>query len=184
MSPESSDSRQWFAQEVQPYEPTLRAYLQQRFPKLDDVDDIVQESYLKLLRSRMEGQFLHCTRSMLFVVARNLSIDRLRRQRRAPFTPLAFEQSNGVADETVGVAEAACRDQELGLLAEAVDSLPPRCREVLRLRKIHGLSHREIASRLNLSERMVNFEVGNGIRLCAMYLQARGLPVARPEASS
>lgn len=184
MSQETTDSVQWFAREVQPYEPTLRAYLQQRFPNLDDVDDIVQESYLKLLRSRLDGQLLRCTRSMLFIVARNLSIDRLRRQRRAPFATAAFDQSTGVADEAVGVAEAACRDQELALLAEALESLPARCRDVLRLRKIHGLSHREIAAQLNLSERTVNSEIGHGIRLCAAFLQARGLPVGEKEAAS
>ena len=183
MSQENTDSVQWFAREVQPYERTLRAYLQHRFPKLGDVDDIVQESYLKLFRSRMDGQLLRCTRSMLFIVARNLSIDRLRRQRRAPFTSCEPEQRTTIADDAVGVAEAACRDQELALLGEALESLPPRCREVLRLRKIHGLSHREIATQLRLSERTVNSEVGNGIKLCAAYLQARGLPVGQKEAA-
>lgn len=183
MPPPNSDHVQWFAEEVQPCEPTLRAYLQRRFPTLGEVDDVVQESYLKLLRRRTEGNF-RFARGTLFTVARNLALDIFRRRRRAPFAADAGELAPHVAADTPGIAETACLDQELALLAEALDTLPPRCREVLVLRKFEGLSHREIAQRLGLSERRVNYEVGHGIRRCADYLQARGVEVAEREAVS
>ncbi len=177
MPPSNSDHAQWFAEEVQPCEPTLRAYLQRRFPTLGEVDDVLQESYLKLLRRRTAGN-LRFARGTLFTVARNLALDIFRRRRSAPFVAAAGGEMPQVASESPGIAETACLDQELALLAEAMATLPPQCREVLTLRKFHGLSHREISRRLGLPERRVNYEVGNGIRRCADYLQARG--VERP----
>lgn len=183
MSQQNPDQLQWFARELHPYEPTLRAYLAQRYPTLQDVDDVVQESYLKLLRRRMDGN-LTSARGFLFTVAQNLARDMFRRRRRAPFVDDDGRAAATVADERPGTADALCRSQELALLAEAIDALPPRCREVLTLRKIHGLSHKEIAQRLGLAERLVNHEVGQGVRRCAAYLQARGLSVAKERAAS
>jgi len=180
MPPPNSDHVQWFAEEVQPCEPTLRAYLRRRFPTLGEVDDVVQESYLKLLHRRAAGNF-RFARGMLFTVARNLALDIFRRRQRAPFVAEAAEVLPEVPAETAGIVETVCLDQELALLAEAMATLPPQCREVLTLRKFHGLSHREIAARLGLSERRVNHEVGSGIRRCADYLQARGVAVAARE---
>src|SRR5262245_21476687 len=53
-----------------------------------------------------------------------------------------------VLDDTSGVVDVVTRRQEQTLLAEAIRTLPERCREVLILRKIHGLSQKEIAARL------------------------------------
>lgn len=183
MPPPETDPVQWFAEEVQPCEPTLRAYLQRRFPTLGEIDDVVQESYLKLLRRRAAGNF-RFARGMLFAVARNLALDIFRRRQRAPFAADAGEVVPQVPAELPGIAEAACLDQELAWLTAALETLPPQCREALTLRKFEGLSHREIAQRLGLTERRVNYEIGYGIRLCAEYLQARGVAVREREAAS
>jgi hypothetical protein len=42
----------WFAEEVQPHEASLRAYMRGAFPMVRDVDDVVQESYLRVWRAR------------------------------------------------------------------------------------------------------------------------------------
>jgi RNA polymerase sigma-70 factor (ECF subfamily) len=178
MPPQNSDHVQWFAEELQPYEHRLRAHLQQRFPTLDDIDDVVQESYLKVLRRKMDGN-LRSARGLFFTIARNLAFDTFRRRRRAPFVRDEANAAPFVAEDRPGVVETACLDQELALLAEAIAALPPRCREILTLRKIHGLSHKEIARRLGVSERLVNHDVGHGVRRCAAFLQARGVDVGK-----
>lgn len=176
MSSENSDHARWFMDEVRPHEPTLRAYLRDRFPKLHDVDDVVQESYLALFRKRVQGN-LHCVRGLLFTAARNLALDTFRRRQRAPFVELPVDAAPPATDEARSAADEVCHRQELALLAEAVEALPRRAREVLKLRKIYGLSHREIANHLGISERMVNAEVIRGVRLCTEFLQRRGVPL-------
>ena len=75
--------------------------------------------------------------------------------------------------------ERICREQELALLNEAIDTLPQRCREVLLLRKIKGLSHSEIAVLLGISANTVETQVARGMRRCIDYLRAKGLERSR-----
>lgn len=182
MPPQDSEQLRWFIEEVHPHEPTLRAYLRRKFPRLTDVDDVVQESYLKILRAKMDGK-LRSARGFLFTAARNAALDIFRRRRAAPFDECDDDAQWQVLEGGAGAAEAASRGQELDLLAEAIESLPTRCRQVLKLRKIYGLSHREIAERLGIAERTVNVQVGHGVRRCAEFLRARGvaLPLERSE---
>ncbi len=49
---DGGNESKWFAEDVKPYEPALRAYLLKRFPSLPDHDDVVQETYTRLLRAR------------------------------------------------------------------------------------------------------------------------------------
>ncbi|PHX71653.1 MAG: hypothetical protein CK548_06285 [Opitutia bacterium] len=56
MPPPDSEIGQWFATHVHPREPVLRAWLRSRFRSEDDLDDLVQESYLRLLRARERGE--------------------------------------------------------------------------------------------------------------------------------
>jgi RNA polymerase sigma-70 factor (ECF subfamily) len=168
-----SDQARWFIEEVQPHEATLRAYLRRKFPRLTDVDDVVQESYLKLIRAKMNGK-LRSAPGFLFTAARNVVLDVFRR-RTDPLADSVVDAHWLVLEGGPDPAEAASREQELDLLAQAIESLPLRCREVLKLRKIYGLSHKEIAVLLGISERTVNVQVGNGVRRCAGYLRARGV---------
>jgi DNA-directed RNA polymerase specialized sigma24 family protein len=69
----------WFAEEVQPHEPALRAYLQARFPTLGDHDDLVQETYTRLLRAQGNGGVRY-PKAFLFTAARNAALDLFRRR--------------------------------------------------------------------------------------------------------
>lgn len=51
LPPQSSERVRWFANEVQPHEPALRAYLRNSFPVVRDVDDVVQGSGADTLRN-------------------------------------------------------------------------------------------------------------------------------------
>jgi len=182
MPPLDSEHARWFIEEVQPHEPRLRAYLRRNFPQLHDVDDVVQESYLKICRARIEGR-LNSARGFLFTTARNLALDVFRRSRASPFDDAEADKCL-VLEGGPGAAELASREQELDLLAQAIEALPVRCRQVLKLRKIYGLSHRDIAARLGISERTVNVQIGHGVRRCGEFLRAHGVAVPEEEEGS
>lgn len=67
------DPAVWFTESVRPHEPALRAFLSRRFPSLPDHDDLVQETYARLLRISDPHRLAHA-RSFLFTIARNLAI--------------------------------------------------------------------------------------------------------------
>src|SRR5690606_34441169 len=74
------DQDRWFEEEVRPHEESLRAYLHRNFPDIADVDDVVQDSYLRLLAARRKAP-ISSIKSYLFTIARNSAITRLRRPR-------------------------------------------------------------------------------------------------------
>lgn len=168
----TAEHARWFAEEVRPHESMLRAWLHARFPKLTDVDDLVQESYMRLFRARAHGKVGN-PKSYLFATARNAAIDSFRRQRAILVEDIESIGVPSVLEETPGVAEILSRDQDLALLAEAVQSLPERCRHVIILQKLHGLSYREIAARLGISERTVNVQIAKGVLRIRDFMRAR-----------
>lgn len=166
----------WFLEEVQTHERELRAYLRGRFPELPDTDDLVQEAYARLLRARDRKSTL--TRAYLFVVARNVALDLIRRRRLVSIEALADIDRLSVVEDKPDAAEALSHEQELALLAEAIRALPPRCAEIVTLRRIEGLSHREIAQKLGITESTVNAQLAIGLMRCRRYLCAHGVTKA------
>ena len=168
----AEDSR-WF-KEIGPHERELRVFLQRRFPSIGDIDDVVQETYARLLRARKAGS-VTLTRAYFFVIARNVALDLVRRVRPVSLEALDDFDPLAVAEDSPDAAETASREQELQLLADAMRALPPRCREILTLRRIEGLSHRAISSRLGIAEGTVNAQLAIGLMRCRAYLCAHGV---------
>jgi RNA polymerase sigma factor (sigma-70 family) len=174
----------WFFR-VLAHERDLRAFLARSLPYRDDVSDVVQETYARLLALSPERRSaVRSWRAFLFATARNAAVDHLRRRE---IVSLEALPEINAADVVVRGKEARRPDeivnltQERRLLARVIASLPERCRQVLTLRKIHGLSHKEIALRLGITEHTVEKHVSHGVRLCAArLLEATG--GIRPEA--
>ncbi|MCX6944511.1 MAG: sigma-70 family RNA polymerase sigma factor [Opitutales bacterium] len=175
MSKPSPDQAHWFTTEVQVHEAMLRAWLGRRFPALADVDNLVQEAMLRVWQAHEAGP-IASGKGFLFTTARNLALDELRRRQIVTFESVAEMAELPVYEDGPSAAEAAAKQQELELLTQALQQLPDRCRQVLTLRKIYGLSQRDIAAQLGISEHTVEAQVGNGLRRCAAFLALHGLP--------
>ena len=119
------------------------------------------------------------TKSFLFQIARHLAIDFLRRERVSPLIRLPEWAESSVLDDRPGVAETLCTNDELELLAQAIHALPNRCRQVMILRQIEGVSQKAIAARLGLSELTVQTHVVHGLRRIEEYFRRRGTGCAR-----
>lgn len=174
MPPQDPESARWFAAEVQPHEGSLRSYLRNKFPAHPDIDDLVQETYARLLQAREHGD-VRSPKSFLFTTARNAAYDYFRRRKIATIDGIAELETLPVLEDRPGIPEAVAHDQELQLLAQAIEALPARCRQVLTLRKIYGLSHREIAAQLGVSEHTVNAQIAIGVLRLRDFLKAHGV---------
>lgn len=174
------DQSRWFAEEVHPHDSQLKAYLRGSFPSVRDVDDLVQESYLQIWRRQLATP-IRGAKSFLFKIARHLAIDSLRHGARSPIDHVADIGQLAVLDTKANAAETAVTSEELELLVIAIESLPPRCREVVILRKLRGLSQKEIALRMGITERTVEVQGTKGLHRCEEFLRERG--VMRRDAS-
>jgi RNA polymerase sigma-70 factor (ECF subfamily) len=174
VSPPESEQARWFSEEVQPHESSLRSYLRNVFPSLTDIDDLVQESYARLIRAKDAGRISYA-KAFLFATARNAALDLVRRRRVVSIESIGDMAGLSVVEDRPDAADAANKQQELELLATAVRGLPERCRQVLTLRLLYGLSHKEIAANLRISEHTVKAQLAKGTRRCADFFEERGL---------
>ena len=177
ISPISEEAR-WFAEEVQPHESSLRSYLRGLFPSLPDLDDLVQESYARLIRARATGRVAYA-KAFLFTTARNAALDLFRRRKVVAIDGVDDLAALSVIDDCPDASEAVSRQQELVMLAAAVRELPGRCRQVLTLRLLYGMAQKDIAKELGLSEHTVKAQLAKGMRRCADYFEQRGVSTLR-----
>ena len=177
--PQNPDQARWFAEEILPQEPVLRSWLRARFPTLRDIDDLVQECYARLLQAHATGP-VACPRAFLFVTARNLALNHLRHQRVERPEGASEVDVLTVPDGSASASEAAAHAEDFQLLIQAIQSLPERCRQIVTLRKIYGLSQKEVAARLAISEHTVEAQGSIGLRKCIEFFRRNGyLPPAR-----
>jgi len=172
------ENARWFEEEVQPHEASLKSYLRNLFPSLPDVDDYVQESYARLIRAKEKGQISY-VKAFLFTTARNAALDFFRRRKVVSIDGVADLEALHVTEDKPSVPETVSKQQELNMLAEAVRTLPDRCRQVLTLRLLYGMPQKEIAAELKISPHTVKAQLAKGMRRCSDYFAERGVISAR-----
>lgn len=144
------------------------------FPAAGDAEDVVQESFLRLWRLGA-AKPIRSAKAFLFTVARHIALDAVRRARASPVFAVPDLAALPVVEEGTDACGAASRSEEVALLAEALQSLPPRCREIILLRKFQNLPQREVAARLGISEFTVQEQVYRGLRRLEKTLTRRGV---------
>jgi RNA polymerase sigma factor (sigma-70 family) len=154
------------------FEGVLRACLYRYVRNSADVDELLQETYTNLLAagSAPNREEIRSIRAFALTVARNVALSWLRHRQVVPIELVADLESLELLDERGQVEEIVNTHQELALLTAAVASLPTRCRQVFTLRKVYGLSQKEIAAELDISENTVEQHLAKGMRLCSAAL--------------
>ena len=173
-----AEAEKWFKEEVHPHDAQLKSYLRGSFPSIRDVDDVVQESYLRIWRAAAHEP-VKSAKAFLYLVARRVALNFVRKERNSPIEAYGDEAMCGVLDDKPNAREAAIIQDRVNLLADALMSLPPRCREVVVLHKMKGLAQKEVADQLGLSERTVETHVRNGVARCLTYLRTHGVEEER-----
>lgn len=166
--PPPFDPTAWLNECIRPHEFMLRCWLKNYFPADTDVDDIIQEAYLRVLKAR-ETQPIDSPKAFVFAVAKNVALGRLRRREVMAQDQLTEIDAESILDEETNVRQEVARAEDLELLTLAIQSLPTRCRQILTLRKIYGLSQKEVAAQLGIAEHTVEAQGTIGLRKLTEY---------------
>jgi RNA polymerase sigma factor (sigma-70 family) len=157
---------QWFTEQILPHEVSLTRYLNRVWPNSSEIADLRQDIYVRVYESARVSRPAS-PRAFLFATARNLLIDHIRRSRVVSIAPTADEAAlDALVDEVSPERQVGAR-QDLQSLALAFDSLSDKCRSVVWLRRIDGLSQRQTAERLGLREAAVESQLARGMRFLA-----------------
>jgi RNA polymerase sigma factor (sigma-70 family) len=162
----TAQAHAWFVREVLPLEAMLTRYLKRNWHNASEIEDFRQDIYERVLEAA-EASVPERTRSFVFLTARNLLIDRMRKEAVVPIEAVAELDALDIAADEPGPDRSLFARDLLRRLQAALDQLPPRCREAVVLKRIEGLSQREIAGRMGISEQAVANHVARGMCVLA-----------------
>ncbi|MBB6335866.1 RNA polymerase sigma-70 factor (ECF subfamily) [Xanthomonas arboricola] len=154
----------WLATQILPHEPALRRWLRKHAPGNVDCDDVIQETYAILAGLGEVGHIAN-PRAYLFTAAQSVLLQQVRRARIVSIESVAEIERLDITQDERSPERHAIAGQELRRIGEALAALPDKCRQVFLLRKVDGLSQREIAARLGISENTVEKHIVKGLRL-------------------
>lgn len=136
---------------------------------LDEAEDVVQDCFVRMLEAeRREADSLTSglslpnpqkQKSFLYISVRNACIDKLRRKNPIVQDVSPSDLSGVISDEQA--VDSAGREAELWT---AIEQLPDRCREIFLLSKRDGMTYREIAEELCLSEKTVEHQISKALK--------------------
>ena len=161
----------WFKREILNHEGALSRYLLRVWPRKDEVPDLRQEAYARVYQAALLSRPAS-PRAFLFTTAHHLMADRVRHERVVSIEAVGDIEALNVLSDEISTEERVSSREELKRLGAALDRLPPRCREVVWLRRVEGLSQREAAEALGVSVKAIEQHMSKGGRLLAEYMSS------------
>lgn len=145
---------------------------------LQDIEDILQDTYINTYQSSLK-QEINFPKAFMVKTAIRLANRQIAVAQRADCDEAIEERSDETtafydAHEFASQTEQAVLNREdFGFLCEAVSELPVQCRKVFILKKVYGLSQREIATKLEISESTVEKHVAKGLLRTMQHYNAQ-----------
>lgn len=153
----------------------IRRYLRRFSQNQQDVEDILQETFLKgFAAERKRGVTQH--KAFLFKIAKHTALAGIRSKDTKTVAPLEdFKSFELLLDENSAAADEWLDGRrKLALLTRAVAELPPQCQKAFLLRRVDGLQYKQIANRMGISVSAVEKHVTAGLLKCYIYLRDHG----------
>jgi len=155
----------WFKREIIPLEGSLMRFLQYNWRNESEALDLRQEIYVRVYEAAKK-QIPDNAKQFLFTTARHLLTDRIRQARVIPLDTSTNLDAVEIAGEAPGPDQVVMARDELRHVQNALEMIQPRWREAIVLGRVEGLSRKEIAQRMGVSDGTVAQYLTHGI--CAL----------------
>ena len=152
---------------------SLKSVVSRYLKRPEDVEDIVQEVFVRTYAAKRKSRILNL-RAYFFTTAHNLSLKHKASHANRLTDQLEDLGVSEVYDYRTTLESQYEANEQFSIFCEAVRELPPQCRRVLILKKVYGLSHAEIAARLNITVSTSAQHLAKAIAKCTLYMRARG----------
>jgi len=154
----------WVSRHVVPQEQKVRAALLRLGVPGSDVDDLIQDAYCRLATLR-NVDMIERPGAYFMQIVKNAWRDSLRHSRVVRMEAFTENAALIVEDETTGVEATVFAREELKYVEKLIGTLPERCRTIFTMKRVEGLSQREIARHLGVSENVVENDVQKALRV-------------------
>jgi RNA polymerase sigma-70 factor (ECF subfamily) len=148
---------------VIPQEQKVRGALRRLGVVESDIDDLIQDAYCRLAMLKSVD---HIDRAGAYFmqIVKNAWRDSLRRARVVCLEDFTENAPQFVEDDAADVEAAVFAREQLGLIEALLKTLPERCRTIFTWKRVEGMSQRDIARRLGVSENVVENDVQKALR--------------------
>lgn len=161
------------------YERSLKNFLYRFSSRREDIDEMAQEAFLRAFNAE-QGQEIKSPKAYLFRVARNVALRELNKKSRQLTDYLEESVDESVLGRVDSIEEDLMAQQKLQQCCNAIADLPDQCRRVFLMRKVHALSHKQIAEQLNISVRTVEKHLAKGVDRYTDYLKNEEMHPLKP----
>jgi RNA polymerase sigma-70 factor (ECF subfamily) len=147
---------------------SLKQYLMRFFVQRQDVEDVLQETFLRAFQSE-QRQEIRSPKSFLYKIGKHLALSEKSAKASQLMTYIGDFDELSVIDTKPSTEDDLDIQQRIAMLNQLIQALPPQCRRVLVMRKVFGLSHKEVARRLNISVKTVEQHLTKGLQHCHQH---------------
>jgi RNA polymerase sigma-70 factor (ECF subfamily) len=173
----SNARAKWLAVNIIPHERAIRSWLARRTHDLD-IDDIVQEMYARLA-ALDDAEKISNPRQYASQTAISIALNLVRHARVVPMIAIGEFEGLELASLEPSAEEIVSSQEELRQLENTLAELPDTCRTAFLLRRVEGLSQKEVAEKLGVSIKAVEKYMARSIRLLIEVYGGRGAGSAR-----
>jgi RNA polymerase sigma factor (sigma-70 family) len=145
-----------------------------------DVDDVLQEAYCRLAALE-SSEHIDSGRAYLFRTARNIVLEQARRSRIVRIENSLEVECLNIPDGAPTPEQVVTGIRELQRVQRLIEALPTKCRRVFVLRRIHGVSQREIARMFGISENTVEMQAVKGLKLLMKAMEGEDAAKDTPD---
>lgn len=173
----------WLTVHLLPFEAEFRQRLRRVGASAADVDDLIQDVYCKVMQMEDVTHVID-PRGYFVQIAKNLINDGLRRDAVVNIEIMANLSDLAVQDDMPRPERIVFGRAEFCWMMGLIGKLPDRCREVFRARRIYGLSMKETADSLGITEKAVDYESTKGMAMISEMMKRQGAHEILPSIKS
>ena len=163
--PDDGHERVCVQEVIRRHHASLIKFLRRRLRVADDADDVAQETYIRMMKYEGSDEIKSAS-AMLFHIAVNVAND----HGRAALSRCSGDHCDiddvSLASDLPSAERVVQAGQNLDMLLDVIEALPPKCRQVFLLSRAHGMTYAEIARHCRISVKMVEKQISRALAAC------------------
>lgn len=150
---------------------SLKRYVSRYLKRPQEVEDVVQEAFVKVLEAQNHRK-IRLSDAYLYRTTRNLALNAIAKNDYKLTDTLGGSLPRSVLLESVSLEDEFESRERFELFCRAVRHLPRKCQRVFILRRVYGMSHREISERMGISAKTIEVHLTKAIVRCTDYMDS------------